>query len=175
MPVVAHVFCFSKPNLPPAASQATRGRESESGMTGTLQKLVVSKALSISPSKSLLPVSHGRAGGLLTFIHRHHSTVYRFEGTQFPSSTSFDEPLLPLLLLGFILAWRAICPKNPWRAFLGTQLFIGADYTTTVAPEKWRIHIVKLVSDAERVFDELWLPSYPTCYSGGPQQTDEHL
>ena len=91
MPVVAHVFCFSKPNLPPAASQATRGRESESGMTGTLQKLVVSKALSITLPKSLLPVSHSRAGGLLTFSYS--IIIQQFIGLKGPNSP----PPLPLM------------------------------------------------------------------------------
>lgn len=156
-----------QPNRPPAATpQATRGRESESGMTGTLQELAVSKATSITLPKSLLTVNHGRADDLLAFIHLHHSTA---------PPLPFDEPLLSLLLLWFVLGGWAICPQNPWRAFLGTELFTGADYASVVAPEKWGIHTVKLVSGAERVFDELWLPSYTTWRPGGPQQAHEHL
>ena len=53
MAVVAHIFCLSNTNLHSTVSQVTRGRELESGMTGTLRKLIVSRSCQLyrmSPS-----------------------------------------------------------------------------------------------------------------------------
>lgn len=68
----------------------------------------------------------GDAGGFLTFIHRQHSMAYKFKRPNSCPSITVTGPSCPFSCMIF-WGWWAICLQYLQRAFLETQLFIGAD------------------------------------------------
>ena len=147
---VAHVFCLSNTNLHSVVSQVTRGRELEFGMTGTLRKLVLNRSCQLYCTS---PSCQPQQGWWLTHFHTSLSfNSLQVKGTQFPLHFPLINPSCPFSFYDFSWADEPFVLRIPkehfWEHSCFQELIISI-----AAPEKWRIHTVKLASGAEQVFD----------------------